>query len=206
MDVRRDDRSLHTSPLLIADWREQYSSPLADARHNRDWHEAAARKLWGSGSEMRTAFIVSTSVWWILSGAFIIRNMPVPANSDMLRVAPRVIGVYSFGALVMGAETQRETALLLCAEAITSHTARIEAATAGRWRSHGGGRSDAAIMATRPGGSNRNVRYAGWHYAHHGASAPSRLASRACRSACRSRAPWRCACRSPDCAGSVGVV
>lgn len=128
LQVKIDDGTLSTLPALIVQWRRQYCPSLDDVKRNRDWLEAVVRKLRGSASELSTAFIISTSMWEILAGAFIARDLPVPASSDMLRLAPGIVGEGRFETLITGTvDDRRSIALDICNEIIEAHNKRVQA-------------------------------------------------------------------------------
>ena len=127
--VEIDDGTLSTLPNLIEEWRKDYSVPLEEARRNRDWLEATVRKLHGANSYLASAFVLTTNTWEILAGAFLARNVPVPAQPHMFRLAPQILGEDRFRNLIMGSEDERaRTALELCDEIVQAHNKRIELA------------------------------------------------------------------------------
>lgn len=127
LDMKIDDGSLANLPQLLELWRSGYRSPVIDIERNRDWLESAARKIKGAPSEISLSFLLSTALWEILAGVFISSDMPVPANSDMLRIVPEMIGVTRFEQLLVGSLTERrDTTLGLCQEIIAAHTTRLK--------------------------------------------------------------------------------
>jgi len=126
LDVKIDDGTLATLPLLVETWRRSYEPSPDEARRNRDWLEAVVRKLRGSKSDIGTTFLIATNLWEILSGAFIASNMPVPASSDMLRLAPEIVGRQRFEGLISGDLSERKrTALGMCRKTILRHNQRL---------------------------------------------------------------------------------
>jgi hypothetical protein len=70
-------------------------------------------------------YILATNLWEILAGVFISRNMPVPANSGMARLAPKVLSKATFNDLILGeVATRKRIALSLCDQIITAHQNR----------------------------------------------------------------------------------
>jgi predicted nucleotidyltransferase len=126
LKVKKDDGTISTLPSLVETWRRSYQASEDEVRRNRDWLEAVVRKLRGSKSDMGTAFLLSTSLWEILSGAFIASNMPVPASSDMFRFAPEIVGRQSLERLLGGDLPERKrTALEMCRKTIRRHNQRL---------------------------------------------------------------------------------
>ena len=126
MDVKMDDGTLATLPSLVEIWRKGYEPTHEEVRRNRDWLEAVERKLRGSKSDSGTAFLIATNLWEILSGAFISSNMPVPASSDMFRLAPKIVGQQRFEILINGDLSGRKrTALAMCRKTILRHNQRL---------------------------------------------------------------------------------
>jgi len=126
LDVKIDDGTLSTLPTLLETWRRSYEANVDEVRRNRDWLEAAVRKLRGSKSGFGTAFLLATNLWEILSGAFIASNMPVPANSDMFRLAPEIVGRQNFEMLVGGDLPERRRIFLeMCRKTIRRHNQRL---------------------------------------------------------------------------------
>lgn len=122
LQVLIDDGTISTLPKLINQWREDYHVPIEEIRRNRDWLEGTVRKLLGASTRLASAFFLTTSTWEILAGSFLVRNMPVPANSDMLRLAPQILGEARFRILIQGSEGERiQTGLELCHEIIETH-------------------------------------------------------------------------------------
>lgn len=122
LQILIDDGTISTLPELIKKWRENYCVPIEEIKRNRDWLEATVRKLRGSISPLAATFFLTTSTWEILAGSFLVRNMPVPANSDMLRLAPQILGEVRVSMLLQGSEGERmQTALELCHEIVEAH-------------------------------------------------------------------------------------
>jgi len=126
IDVKVDDGTLSALPSLIEKWRLEYSPPLDEVRRNRDWIEAVMRKLWNAGTELETAYLITTGTWEILAGAFVAHGMPVPASSDMYRLAGGVVGEERFSVLLAGnLSERRRVALELCGELAQAHDTRL---------------------------------------------------------------------------------
>lgn len=122
LQVLIDDGTISTLPELINQWREDYCVPIEEIRRNRDWLEGTVRKLLGASTHLTSAFFLTTSTWEILAGYFMARNMPIPASSDMLRLAPQILGEARFRILIQGFESERiQTGLELCHEIIETH-------------------------------------------------------------------------------------
>ncbi len=170
MDIKVDDGTLSGLPALVERWRSAYSPPLDEVRRNRDWLEATIRKLQKAESELETAFLVTTSTWEILAGAFIAQAMPVPASSHMFRLAGRVIGEERFAALLEGElPKRRRVALELCRQIVRAHASRLSTRATNAQGDHlpdavpafgaeAGPASDAGLTSgssgrTRPGGT-----------------------------------------------------
>ena len=118
-----DDGTLAKLPGLVDEWQQGYRVPADEIRRNRGWLESLVRKLRGAKSPLGAAFLVNTNTWEILAGAFLARNMPVPASSHMLRLAPQVIGEERFRILMMGALDERvRVALAMCEEIVEAHS------------------------------------------------------------------------------------
>lgn len=129
LKVKIDDGTLSTLPSLVETWRKSYEATADEIRRNRDWLEAVVRKLRGAKSDLGTAFLLATNLWEILSGAFIANNLPVPASSDMFRLAPGIIGRQKFEVLIEGDLPERKrNALLICKRVIRRHNQRLKAA------------------------------------------------------------------------------
>lgn len=131
MDIKVDDGTLSALSALVERWRSEYSPPLDQVRRNRDWLEATIRKLQNAESELETAYLITTSTWEILAGAFIAQRMPVPASSHMFRLAGQVVGEDRFAALLEGALPERtRLAVELCRQTVRAHDSRLAAAAA----------------------------------------------------------------------------
>ena len=126
LNVRIDDGTLATLPALVETWRKTFEVNADEVRRNRDWLEAVVRKLRGSKSDISTAFLLATSLWEILSGVFVASNMPVPASSDMFRLAPEIVGRRKFAVLIGGDLPERKRiAQEMCRKTIQRHNQRL---------------------------------------------------------------------------------
>jgi predicted nucleotidyltransferase len=126
LQILIDDGTISALPELINQWWEDYCVPIEEIRRNRDWLEGTIRKLRGAGSPLASTFFLTTSTWEILAGSFLVCNMPVPASSDMLRLAPQILGEVRFRILLHGSEDERvQTALELCDEIVEAHNIEL---------------------------------------------------------------------------------
>lgn len=120
----QDNGTIEALKANLSRWRSQYRPSVVEVQRNRDWLEAVVRKLSSQRSPVESLFIVTTSTWEILSGVFISAGQPVPASSDMLRLAPKLMGQARFQALFLqNPEQRRVEALSLCREIIAKHNA-----------------------------------------------------------------------------------
>ncbi|MEN9567592.1 MAG: hypothetical protein RLZZ69_2788 [Cyanobacteriota bacterium] len=119
MKIVLDDGSLAKLFKILPQWYSTYKSAICELEKNRYWLESSKRKLQNSQTELQINYEVTTSFWQILSGMFLIRDLPIPANSDMFRLAPKVIGETRFTDLLTGNYLQKKAiALELIAEVI----------------------------------------------------------------------------------------
>jgi len=121
MKIVVDDGSFAELLERLPAWRLAFKSDPEEVSRNRHWLESSRRKLQNSATDIEVSYIVSTSFWQILSGHFLVRDMPVPASSDMFRLAPQIIGEARFEGLLVGAYSRRKTvALELIREVVNS--------------------------------------------------------------------------------------
>ena len=102
MKIVLDDGSLAKLLELLPVWRSGYKSDASEVEKNRYWLASTRRKLRNSQTELKISYEIATAFWQILSGPFLVRDMPVPANSDMFRLAPQVIGDARFKRFIDG--------------------------------------------------------------------------------------------------------
>ncbi len=119
MKIVLDDGSFAKLLELLPVWRSEYKSDASDIERNRYWLESSRRKLKNSHTELRISYEIATAFWQILSGSFLVRDMPVPANSDMLRLAPQVIGDARFNDLLVGDCLRRKAVALEIIDEVT---------------------------------------------------------------------------------------
>ena len=112
MKIVVDDGSFADVLERLPAWRSAFKSDPEEVSRNRYWLESSRRKLQNSTADIEVSYIVSTSFWQILAGHFLVRDMPVPANSDMFRLAPQIMGETRFEKLLVGAYPQRRTVAL----------------------------------------------------------------------------------------------
>jgi hypothetical protein len=125
MTVIEDDGSFARLPGMIDEWYRDYITPEKEIVNSLNWLKATTRKLENASSDLTTMYILTTNLWEILAGVFISRNMPVPANSEMARLAPKVLSKATFNDLILGeVATRKRIALSLCDQIITAHQNR----------------------------------------------------------------------------------
>ena len=112
MKIVVDDGSFAELLKRLPAWKSAFKSDLEEVVANRHWLESSKRKLQNSRTEVEVSYAISTSFWQILSGHFLVRDMPVPASSDMFRLAPQLIGKTRFEELLTGTYSQRKTVAL----------------------------------------------------------------------------------------------
>ena len=120
MKIISDDGSLAELLELLPVWRADYKADAADVERNRYWLESTRRKLQNSHADEKISYEVATAFWQLLSGPFLIRDMPVPANSDMFRLAPRVVGEARFNELLTGDCLRKKAVALEIINEVTS--------------------------------------------------------------------------------------
>jgi hypothetical protein len=122
-----DDGNFAELSAMLDEWKNSYTTPARDIMGNLSWLNATVRKLKNATSDISLAYSLETSIWQILAGVFISKNMPVPANSDMYRLAPSFLGEDTFKRLIMGSIGERvEVALQCCHQITAAHNHRIE--------------------------------------------------------------------------------
>ena len=127
IDIKVDDGTIGSLPSLAKQWQKNYCPSEEDIRRNLYWIESVVRKILGSNSDLKLAYILETNLWEILTGSFLSRSMPMPANSDMFRLAPSIIGKELFRGLLCGTLVQkRKIAMDLCREIIETHNKALE--------------------------------------------------------------------------------
>ncbi len=119
MKIILDDGSFAKLLELLPVWRADYKSDASDVEKNRYWLESTRRKLQNSHTEEKISYEVATAFWQLLSGPFLVRDMPVPANSDMFRLAPQVIGDARFNNLLTGDCLKRKAVALEIIDEVT---------------------------------------------------------------------------------------
>lgn len=119
MKIVLDDGSLGQLLKVLSQWYSTYKSAISDLEKNRYWLESTKRKLQNSKTELKISYEITTAFWQILSGMFFIRDLPIPANSDMLRLAPKIIGEKRFETLLTGNYLQKKAIALELIEEIT---------------------------------------------------------------------------------------
>ncbi|MGL5940359.1 MAG: hypothetical protein ACRC2S_08235 [Waterburya sp.] len=85
-----------------------YKSSISELKRNRYWLESTKRKLQNNTTELKVSYEVTTAFWQILTGMFLIRDLPIPANSAMFRLAPKIIGETEFETLLTGNYLQKK--------------------------------------------------------------------------------------------------
>ncbi len=126
VEVVIDDGSIERLPELIDLWQSNYSPSKKDIQNNYNWLVSVEQKIKGANNKTKLTFILTTSLWEILSGVFISKRKPVPANSDMFRLAPSVIGVDNFNKLICGSlEDKKNVSLNLISNVKIAHNQTI---------------------------------------------------------------------------------
>ena len=117
MRIIRDDGSFGKLRESLPQWRAAYRSNSEALAQNQYWLKSLKRKLENASSKLSVSYHLATSTWQLLTGAFLIRDLPVPASSDMLRHASKVVGAERLERLLTGDYLERkETALTLIDE------------------------------------------------------------------------------------------
>ena len=130
MRVIEDDGSLAKLFGMIDQWQSDYVTPEEDIVRNLNWLKSTMRKLKNPSSDLLTSYRIETSLWEILAGAFISRNMPVPANSEVYRLAPEILGRETFDGLILGdVDTRKRIASQLCEQITTAHNKSLHPTT-----------------------------------------------------------------------------
>lgn len=106
--VVHDDGSLAWLGHQLPHWFSSYVTPPAERERNRYWLLATRRKLLNSQAALQLNYELSTSFWQLLCGSFLVKDLPVPANSDMFRLAPEVLGTGQLEQLLLASDDARK--------------------------------------------------------------------------------------------------
>ena len=80
----------------LPQWQQTYKTDPKELARTKYWLLSSQRKLLNAETKQKIQYELSTSFWQLLSLFFLKANMPVPANSDMYRLAPTLMGEARF--------------------------------------------------------------------------------------------------------------
>lgn len=120
--ILQDDGTLEYLKSQVSKWFGAYQPLLSDIRKNKDWLEAFIRKIESTKRELKVTYLINTNLWEILSGVFMMNHRPVPANSGMYRMAPKILGEQIFSDLLLSSpELRKKIACQLVNDIIEHH-------------------------------------------------------------------------------------
>ena len=114
LQIVHDDGSLAWLKDQLPGWFSAYVTPPAERERNRYWLLSSRKKLLNSRTALQLNYELSTSFWQLLSGSFLVKDLPVPASSDMFRLVPEVVGEGRLEQLLLADDdTRKQQALEL---------------------------------------------------------------------------------------------